>query len=205
MIKKLSDNISDHIMNNKFKYLALIASLFGGLVFGIILCLKGNVSENYAENFISSYKLYGVSSKTVFISSFLSYMRCGLILWVSGRHIFLTPLVFVQVFSKAFGLGYTISYFVSVLGFNGVLLSFSSMFLQNIIFIPLMLIYSVWRINFALKYRESKSSPASFKQKERLNLEDFKIFMLFFALILACVLIEAYIIPSLYNPICTKF
>lgn len=205
MYKKLSDNFSEHIMNNKFKYLALIVALLGGLISGMVLCLNGDISENYAENFISSYKLYGVSSKTVFISSFLSYMRCGLILWISGRHIFLTPLVFVQVFSKTFGLGYTISYFVSVFGFKGVLFSFSSMFLQNIIFIPLMLIYSIWRINFALKYRESKCSPSSFKQKERLNLEDFKIFMLFFALSLTCVLIEAYIIPSLCNPICTKF
>lgn len=201
----LAENFGRHALQNRFKYISITAMLFLGLIAGAVFGLSGSVSSAYAENFISMYKLQGAASSQIFICSFISYLRLAAIIWIAGRFIFLIPLIYIQVAAKGFGIGCTISYIVSVFGVSGAVFCFLSMFMQNIIFIPALIIYSIHRINFAFAYRTMRSLPSAFKQRRRLNTEDLETFLVFFAATMLCTCIETYVVPPLIKPFCTKF
>lgn len=201
----LSNELKQHILQNRIKYISVVSALFIGLFAGTLFTSNGGLSSGYADNFVSMYKLQGVSPSHIFAYSLISYLRIIAVIWISGRYVFLMPLCFIQVASKGFGIGCTISYMVSCFGMSGAVFSFLSMFFQSIIFIPMLTIYSVYQINFSLDYRKVKSSPAAFKQKRRMLISDLKILLLILLVVLLCTCIEAYIVPPLIKPICTKF
>ncbi len=201
----ISDELKHHILQNRIKYISVLAALFVGLFAGTLFTLKGGLSSGYADNFISMYKLQGVSPSHIFAYSLLSYLRIIAVIWVSGRYVFLMPLNHIQIASKGFGIGCTISYMVSCFGISGAVFSFLSMFFQSIIFIPVLIVYSVYQINFSLEYKTVKNSPAAFKQKRRILISDLKKLLLILLAVLLCTCIEAYIVPPLIKPICTKF
>lgn len=201
----LAESFGKHAAQNRFKYISITAALFLGLITGAVFGSNGSISSGYAENFISMYKLQGAASSQIFTYSFISYLRLAAIIWIAGRFMFLIPLIYIQVAAKGFGIGCTISYIVSVFGVSGTVFCFLSMFMQNVIFIPALIIYSVHRINFAAAYRTVRSSPSAFKQRRKLNTEDLEAFLIFFAAAMLCTCIEAYVVPPLIKPFCTKF
>ncbi len=201
----LSDELKQHILQNRIKYISVLTALFVGLFAGTLFTLKGGLSSGYADNFISMYKLQGVSSSHIFIYSLVSYIRIIAVIWISGRYVFLMPLNHIQVASKGFGIGCTVSYMVSYFGASGAVFSFLSMFFQSIIFIPVLIVYSVYQINFSLEYRMVRNSPSAFKQKRRMIIMDLKKLLLVLLAVLLCTCIESYVVPPLIKPICVKF
>lgn len=197
---KLAEDIKYQIIQNKIKYAIVLAALFLGLIGGTFYSLNNGFSINCAENFISIYKYQNYSTSRVFICSLFSYFRIIILVWLSGGFFFLIPLGFIQIAAKGFEIGCTTVYMIANFGLWGAVFAFSSMFLQNIIFIPLLLAYAVHRLNFAIEYRKTPS--VTFKQKNKSNQYKFLLFVLFVAIL--CVCIETYIVPGILKPICTK-
>lgn len=202
--KNLKCNFCAFFNKNRVKFLVVTALFFGGIIIGAICDVK-NVSDDnlgYMNNFASAYKLQGVSSSEIFFRALISYLRIFAFIWLSGRFVFLIPLNLFSVAAKGFGLGFTISYLIRWSGFGGIIFGFLILFAQNIIFIPVMLIYSVYQLNFVLEYGRIKQNGALFKQTKRLIVSDIKISAAVIATAIVCCCIEAYIIPSLIMPMC---
>ena len=61
----------------------------------------------------------------------------GIIIWIAGSTVIGIPIVYGIVGYKGFCLGYTISSFIITLGTkDGIILSFMGLLMQNVIFIP---------------------------------------------------------------------
>ena len=104
--------------------------------------------KQYFESFIEKLK----ATEKLDISKLLKNtlkenIILAISLWFFGTTVIGLPIVFGIILYRGFCLGYTISTIILTLGVKkGVLFVFSSIFLQNIIFIPSILALGVSRI-----------------------------------------------------------
>ncbi len=189
----LKEKISIKSKHNRNKYIILSVILLIGAIAGAIFGSKSALSDSGSfENFISAYKLHGAASNEIFVRALKTNLRPVFLIWVSGWSLLLIPLNLIQMISKGFGLGYTMAYLISVSGFKGFLFGFLSLFVQNIILLPVFLMLAVYEINFASAF-SMKNTPI--KQRRRMTIDNLTIFI--FAIISAIIssLAEAQIAP----------
>lgn len=148
-IKKKNEIIKNYIYNN-LKELSIMGITFIiGIIIGIILInnLKTEGKEevkNYINGFINSTKENNEVDKYKSIKKTLKInIIIGIIIWISGTTLVGIPIVYGVIGYRGFCFGYTIASFIATLGFkNGILISITGIFLQNIIFIPSIILIS---------------------------------------------------------------
>jgi len=146
----LKNAIAENIIKYFKEYFIVTICFMIGIVAGVIFI--NNLSDNQSSE-IATY-----------ISSFLETLREGidlnylellkesvirnsilvLILWFVGATLIGIPLVFAIVVFRGFCLGYTISAIIHILGISkGIIFVLTTIFLQNIIFIPAVIALAV--------------------------------------------------------------
>ena len=140
--------IKQDILNNTKSYLIVIGIFIIGILFGVIFI---NQLENKEEitNYINTYI---DETKTLENGDFIGELKndikqnIGLVilLWFAGTTIIGIPIVLGIILFRGFCLGYTISTCVYVLGrVKGLLFILITMLMQNIIYIPVLIILGV--------------------------------------------------------------
>lgn len=208
MNKKYSDNIYSYIKANRIKFFLVILSLFSGIITGAILStlsLSENSNDQYLNNFISAYNLQGAIPTEVFKNAMFSNLRLVLFIWIAGTFIWLSPLILIECLFKGFGIGYTISYLSAVGGLKGFLLSALSLLVQNILFIPAIIMFSVKQINFSKKLHGLKNPSSQYRQRKKLIKNNLCVFGVMLVIGTICSILEAYVVPVLIKPICGNF
>ena len=208
MNKKYSDNIYSYIRANRIKFLLVILSIFSGIIAGAILSalsLSENFNDQYLNNFISAYNLQGAIPTEVFKNAMFSNLRLVFCVWVAGTFIWLSPLIIIECLFKGFGIGYTIAYLSAVGGLKGFLLSALSLVIQNIIFIPAIIMFSVMQINFSKKIYKLKNPSSQYRQRKKIITNNLCTFALMLSIGTLCSVLEAYVVPVLIKPICGNF
>lgn len=77
-------------------------------------------------------------------NSLSTYLLLAIIIWFFGTTVIGIPIVFGIILYKGFGLGYTISVCINLLGIQkGITFVFSTIFLQNLIIIPAIIAIAV--------------------------------------------------------------
>ena len=77
-------------------------------------------------------------------NSMFAYILLAIIIWFFGTTVIGIPVVFGIILYKGFGLGYTISICIKLLGIQkGMAFVFSTIFLQNLIIIPAIIAIAV--------------------------------------------------------------
>lgn len=77
-------------------------------------------------------------------NSMFTYILLAIIIWFFGTTVIGIPVVFGIILYKGFGLGYTISICIKLLGIQkGMAFVFSTIFLQNLIIIPAIIAIAV--------------------------------------------------------------
>lgn len=192
--------ITNHIVNNKKDYLIAILLFLVGLIIGVMFI--NNVSENqfmeieeYIKTLVNSIKsIENIDYINIFKESMLSNLILIIIIWIASSTIIGIPIVYGNLIFRGFVLGYTISSIVSSLGIlNGIILGTTSLFLHNIIFIPVVLAASVSGMKL---YK----SIIKNREKENVKIEFFRhtIFCVIMLLLLVISsLIEVYISTNL--------
>ena len=149
----ISKIIQNHIANNKKEYIIFTLIFIIGLFLGVMFinnCKTTQLDEikQYFESFIEKLK----ATEKLDISKLLKNtlkenIILAISLWFFGTTVIGLPIVFGIILYRGFCLGYTISTIILTLGVKkGILFIFSSIFLQNIIFIPSILALGVSRI-----------------------------------------------------------
>ncbi len=208
MNKKYSDNIYSYIKANRIKFFLVILSLFSGIITGAILSavsLSETFNDQYLNNFISAYNLQGAIPAEVFKNATFSNLRLVFCIWIAGTFIWLSPLILIECLFKGFGIGYTIAYLSAVGGVKGFLLSAVSLVVQNILFIPAIIMFSVMQINFSKKIHRLKNPSSQYKQRKKLIKHNLWVFGVMLAIGTICSILEAYLVPVLIKPICGNF
>ena len=140
--------IKENILNNTQSYFIVIIIFTVGIFLGVMFI---NQTENKSE--IEKYiNTYVDETKTLQNGDYIGELQRDiknniilvLLLWFAGTTIIGLPIVFAIILFRGFCLGYTIASCVYVLGkTKGIIFIIITIFLQNIIFIPALMVLGV--------------------------------------------------------------
>lgn len=99
----------------------------------------------------------GLDKQVILLNSFLNQAKSIIAVWFLGLTIIGMPIILGVVFLKGFSLGFTVSFLVKEKAVSGVLISILSILPQNLVFIPLLIIWSVVGINFTIYIAKGRS------------------------------------------------
>ena len=199
---KIKNIILRHINNNLKDYTILTLFFIVGIIVGVIFINNINESEQnqisgYVKGIINSLNQdYEIDNLELFKKSLLDNFKLTCILWLMGLTVIGMPLIYGVISYKGFCIGYTSASIIGVLGTkNGIIFLISSLFMQNIIFIPCVLAIGVSGLKL---YR----SIIKDRRKENIKIEIYRhtVFctIIFIGLSISSV-VEAYVSSSLFS------
>lgn len=203
----IKETVKQHILNNKKEYIIIAFIFVIGIFLGVFFV--NNIKEEqregvavYVNNYVTKMKeTNNLENMNILKSSIKQNIVLVLGIWFFGTTVIGIPIVFGIVLYRGFCLGYTIATLVYTMGFaKGLIFVLVTIFLQNIIFIPVVLALGV--SGFKL-YK----SIVKDKRKENIKLEIFRhtIFSLIMMLLLILSsLIETFISSNILK-ICIKY
>ncbi len=192
--------IQKHLKENRWHYLLLGIVFVLGLFLGYykVFSLENEVRDHLLA-LINNYLLGGfrgeLSSAHIFSSAYLQQFKSLFLIWFLGLTVIGIPLIIGVVFFRGFSLGFTIGFLVKEKAGAGIIISFLSIFPQNIVYIPLIIAWALIAINFSVyivRGRDAGGLP--------LTAGLVRYFLLLLAcllLVLVGVLIETYLPPWL--------
>lgn len=205
---RIKRRISDYIIKNKWQILIVFASLFAGIMLGSFFSVKmsdekSEATAKYIQNFISSYGLQSTDKGEIFKFSLYSNIKLVIFLWISGLWVGLIPFGIIQVGLKGYKIGFSTTIFVKIFGIKGILLAILSILPQLLFMLPVVIIYSVFNINFALFLKNAKYQRLSVNIKNRLYVRNLIFFVGAVVMSIISGLVDAYIVPPILKPICS--
>ncbi|WP_404802414.1 stage II sporulation protein M [Bacillus shivajii] len=149
--------INNHVEENKAIYLFTIVLLFMGVIFGAIIVNSLSFAQKndlyaYLSLFFGQVEQGEFASSTeMFTQSFAHYGKYLGLMWFLGLSVIGVPVIFILLFIKGLVVGFTVGFLVNQMGFDGFLLSFATVFPQNIILIPIFVVVATVATAFSLK------------------------------------------------------
>lgn len=191
--KEILNIIKQEILNNIKSYVIVTIIFIIGIFLGVLFI---NQTES-KDNILQYINTYIDEMKTIQNVDFLGGLKTDihnnillvLLLWFAGTTIIGIPIVFGTILTRGFCLGYTISACVLTLGkWKGIMFILLTIFLQNAIFIPSLLVLGVSSVKL---YK----SIIKDRRKENIKLSIFKhsiisLFILFALIISSIIKIE---------------
>lgn len=147
---RVKETIQEHIMNNLKEYSIVALIFIIGVFLGVLFV--NNIQEGqkaeittYLSNFIETLKgTEKLDNIELLKNSIGQNLILAITIWFFGTTVIGIPVVFGMVLYRGFCLGYTISVCISMMGMSkGLLFVLTSLVLQNIIFIPVILALAV--------------------------------------------------------------
>jgi len=210
-MKKYTCGILEHIRKNLKDYILLMLFLLIGIVIGIFCVNHTSIEQqNEINNYITDY--INSTKKTEYINygklltdSIFKHLLFAAILWFIGITVTLYPLIYIIFVFRGFCLGYTISSLIAVLGIkDGLLLASTSLLVQNVLFIPVMLAIALSSIKFHSQIISNRETETNRRLKHnkniKINILKHSIFsMIMIVPIILSSLAETYISMNLAN------
>lgn len=159
---KLTLRLKQHVSENRWQYLLIVLIFLAGIVVGDYK--SGGLTDgvrNHLLALIDGYLRGGTETdlgkQAILFSSFINQAKSIAAIWFLGLTIIGMPLILAVVFLKGFSLGFTVCFLVKERAMSGILISILSILPQNLIYIPLLIIWSVVGINFSIYITRSRS------------------------------------------------
>lgn len=191
-------SIINHIKANRWQYLLISIIFVAGLVSGSYRANDLEVSvKSHLLNLIDNY-LRGssqgdlVGSRLLFYA-FLNQAKTIVLVWFLGLTVIGMPLILGICFLKGFSLGFTIGFLVQEKAGEGILISLLAILPQNLLYIPLLLVWSVTAIKFSVFITGGRHNSALSLGKVLAAFTGQMLVLLL--VVLAGALIEAYFSP----------
>ena len=183
----------EYFMKYKMIYMKIIIVFFIGIIIGVAVINAAkeekilNLTE-YVKELVQNVKNKdNIDYSNSFLVSIVKNIKTIGILWIFGYTIISSIFVYLNIGYQGFKLGYTISTFILILGIKkGIILSLSSLLLQNIIFIPTLFLLSESGIKLCNEIKKNRNNI------KRELWRHFIIFMLCICLIILSSFIEVY-------------
>lgn len=193
--------VFNHIYENLKSYIIVIIIFLIGIVAGVIFINNINETQlaeiqDYISSFITSLKTDSHIDKIELLKNSIGDNLILIVsMWFIGSTVIGIPIVLGIVLFRGFCIGYTISSIIGVLGVQkGILFLFTTVFLQNIIFIPVIICMAVSCIKLYKSIMKDK-------RRENIKLEIIRHTIISIILLLCLViasLIEVYISSNLF-------
>lgn len=188
--------ILDHLYKNIKSYIVVIIIFIIGITLGVIFVNNTNESElteiqEYITGFVDSLKQdYHIDKIELLKKSIWDNLILILSMWFLGLAVIGIPIVFAIVLYRSFCIGYTISAAIAVLGTQkGIIFLLSTIFLQNLIFIPVIMFMTISCIKLYKSIMKDK-------RRENIKIEIVRhtiVSIILFVLLVVASLIEVYV------------
>lgn len=149
-ISKTNSMLQEHIKNNWKEYTIVSIVFLIGIVIGIAFINNTNEEQRtqiqqHLNGFIQSLNTdYKIDQVNLLKSSIIQNILLALSLWFVGSTVIGIPIVFLIVGIRGFILGYTLSsIMITYPMFKGILFGLCTLLLQNIIYIPCIIVLAV--------------------------------------------------------------
>lgn len=145
----ISDLVKKHISSNIKEYVIVSLIFLVGIFLGVVFInniqdTQKNEIQNYINTYIENSKQGDIDTTNSLKINIIDNIILACLLWFAGTTIICMPIVLGVILFRGFCLGYTISAIISTIGFGrGISFIMTSIFLQNIFFIPAILILGV--------------------------------------------------------------
>lgn len=146
----IKEAILRHLYDNIKLYLIVIIILVIGITVGVVFINNINADgateiKNYITDFINQIKQgYRVDTGELLKKSLSDNLILIVIMWLLGSTVVGIPIVLGIVLFRGFCIGYSVSAIIASLGVQkGILFFLTTMFLQNLIFIPVILCMTI--------------------------------------------------------------
>jgi stage II sporulation protein M len=193
---RISNVILEFIQTNSKTCLILLIIFFIGVLLGVIFVnnckeTQENQIKSYIQNFVDGIREnYQISSTKLLWNAIMKNFITALVLWFLGLTLIGVPLIYLFIGYKGYCIGFTAASIIATLGgAKGTLFIASTMLLQNIIYIPIIIALATSSVKLYKKIMEDK-------RRENIKTQILKhtIFSVFMLVILILnSFIEAYI------------
>ena len=200
--------LMESLKENKITFLWVLLFFLVGIVLGsytVYYMSDFNRVEitTYFNNFLEFLGGNSVSYTSILIDSVKSILPMVVIIVLLGYTAVGTPIILMMDLAKGYVIGFTFSLIVSMLGSKGVMLVLSGLMLQNLIFIPIIMLISV------LAIRHSVTKLKMGVSRDRVKLDVSRAYLNFQGLlsliIISGILIETYISPNLIRLVISRW
>lgn len=196
MLKKIKSIISE----NRIIFLWVLLFFLIGIVLGsYTVYYMSDVGKieigGYFSNFLKFIKGNEINYVSVLLSSIKSIIPACALIIVFGYTLIGFPFVLAINLIKGYVLGFTLALVITVLGTKGIGVLFTTLVLQNIIYIPVLILMSILSIKSSfIKFKSLRKDSA---RNEINGKEYFMVQSFLMVLIFVGILIETYISPNL--------
>ena len=199
--------LMESLKENKITFLWVLLFFLVGIVLGsytVYYMSDFNRVEitTYFNNFLEFLGGNSVSYTSILVDSVKSILPMVAIIVLLGYTAVGTPIILMMDLAKGYVIGFTFSLIVSMLGSKGVMLVLSGLMLQNLIFIPIIMLISV------LAIRHSVTKLKMGVSRDRVKLDVSRAYLNFQGLlsliIISGILIETYISPNLIRLVISR-
>ena len=199
--------LMESLKENKITFLWVLLFFLVGIVLGsytVYYMSDFNRVEitTYFNNFLEFLGGNSVAYTSILVDSIKSILPMVVIIVLLGYTAVGTPIILMMDLAKGYVIGFTFSLIVSMLGSKGIMLVLSGLMLQNLIFIPIIMLISV------LAIRHSVTKLKMGVSRDRVKLDISRAYLNFQGLlsliIISGILIETYISPNLIRLVISR-
>jgi stage II sporulation protein M len=185
-------------MENRWQYLLITLIFLLGVLIGDykVMGLAGGVKSHLLsliDDFVKGGINADLDKQTILLNSFLNQAKSIIAVWFLGLTVIGMPIILGIVFLKGFSLGFTIAFLVKERAVSGILISILSILPQNLVYIPLLIIWSVVGINFSVNIARGKAGSAVSLGGALVSYT--LLMMVFLLIVLAGAFIETFLSP----------
>lgn len=194
--------IKRHISENRWQYFFLVVVFLAGAVLGNykVPGIDGTVKTqllSLVDQYVQGEMTGSFNGSSVILQAFINQARLVLAIWFLGLTVIGLPLVLGVVFLRGFSIGFTLGFLISEKAGGGIIISLLAILPQNLVYIPLLIIWGVISINFSLQVL--KGGHSGFRGLMRRMAGYTLLMLVFLFLLLLGAIIEAYVSPWLLN------
>lgn len=194
--------LNDHIKENFWLYVISLICIFTGMVLGVYTVkYMGDIYKtdliSYFQNFTEYLSSESLNYKGVFLNTIRSNIPFVIFIWLLGMTMVGIPVILIIGIVKGYTLGFTISFIINSVGLKGIGIAIFGVIVQNIIYIPCMIIASVLAMEFSLNFLKERIDR---RVKENIWIKMLSYSCSFLAIIAIMFIgffVEAYIIPNI--------
>ncbi|KGK89037.1 MULTISPECIES: stage II sporulation protein M [unclassified Clostridium] len=194
--------LNDHIKENFWLYVISLICIFTGMVLGVYTVkYMGEIYKtdliSYFQGFTEYLNTENLNYKGVFLNTIRSNIPFILFIWLLGMTMVGIPVILIIGIIKGYTLGFTISFIINSVGLKGIGIAIFGVIIQNIIYIPCMIIASVLAMEFSLNFLKERIDR---RVKENIWIKMLSYSCSFLAIIAVMFVgffMEAYIIPNI--------
>ncbi|EGT3615717.1 stage II sporulation protein M [Clostridium perfringens] len=199
--------LMESLKENKITFLWVLLFFLVGIVLGsytVYYMSDFNRIEitNYFSNFLGFLNENSVAYTSILVDSIKSVLPMVAIIILLGYTAVGIPVILMMDLAKGYVIGFTFSLIVSMLGSKGLMIVLFGLMLQNLIFIPIIMLISV------LAIRHSMTKLKMGVSRDRIKLDISKAYLNFQGLlslfIISGILIETYISPNLIRLVISR-